>query len=105
MALHACRLYLSAVRSPLTVLVPRYRLLLPRPPSHFQVHLFQLTPARQQFRLACRRRYAVTIQQVPGTPPHRAFLFLHQYYHTTSDRFRTFLEAWEVVARKQFIPD
>lgn len=36
-------------------------------------HLFQLTPALQQFRLACSTPYAATIQQVPGTPPHRAF--------------------------------
>lgn len=79
-------------------------LLPPRPRCRLQVHLFQLTPALQQFRLACRRPYAVTIQQVPGTPPHPAFLFLHQYYRTTSDRFRPFLEALEVVARKRFIP-
>jgi hypothetical protein len=61
---------------------------------------FQLTPALQQFKLACKRRYAATIQQVPGTPPHRAFLFLHQCCGTASDRFRPFLEALEVVARK-----
>lgn len=32
------------------------------------------------------------------------FLFLQQYNDTTSDRFRPFLEALEVVAQIQFIP-
>lgn len=105
MALHACSLcLLYDHRSLVPVLVLRYHLLLPCSRCRFQVHLFQLTPALQQFKLACRRRYAMTIQHVPGTPPHRAFLFLHQYYRTASDRFRAFLEALEVVARKQFIP-
>lgn len=97
----------AAVRSSLTVpvLVLRYHLLRPVFALPFPGASVSANSALEQFRLACRRRHAMTIQQVPGTPPHRAFLFLHQYYRTTSDRFRAFLEALEVVARKRFIPD
>lgn len=67
MALHACSLcLLYDHRSLVPVLVLRYHLLLPCSRCRFQVHLFQLTPALQQFKLACRRRYAMTIQHVPA---------------------------------------
>lgn len=62
----ACMQALPAVRSSLAVLVLVLRLLPPCSRCRFQVHLFQLTPALQQFKLACSRRHAVTIQQVPA---------------------------------------